>query len=183
MTLSRRTLLATGLGGAALLAVGGLGLALRPTVLIPHGALVVLTPEEYAIVAAAAEAVHPGVGGAPSAADLRVAERVDAVLPTLHPADVVDLRRLFALLESAAAGLLIDGRLSTFTASTLERRQEILRTWRDHRSHTIRRAFGALQGLISASYWGQAATWAHCGYPGPPDLSAVPSPGDRGIPR
>ena len=68
--LSRRALLRSGLAGIGLVAISGTAIALRGTKLraMPRGGLRVLSPAEYAILAAIAERVcpqpAPGVPGA-----------------------------------------------------------------------------------------------------------------------
>ncbi|MCB9681636.1 MAG: gluconate 2-dehydrogenase subunit 3 family protein [Alphaproteobacteria bacterium] len=173
MALTRRGLLGVGLGGAALLAVGGIGVALRPTVLRePAMPLQALSPRAFSVLAAVADRVCPGGDGAPTAAAVHVAEKVDALMATLPSAVAAELEQALMLLENALAGLVLDGRPRTFTASTPAQQDVILATWRDSSLQLRRQVYRAVRGLTAAAYHGSPETYASVGYPGPPDFSA-----------
>lgn len=169
MKLTRRAVLKFGLGGAVLLAVGGVGLALRGTVLRqPRTALRVLDEREFSILAAVADRIAPGQDGFPSAWSLQVPEKVDALLFTMHPGAGEEMKAALGLLENAAAGLLLEGRTRTFTGSSAEQQDAILASWRDGSIMVKRTAFKALNGLCAATYWSSPEIYEHVGYPGPP---------------
>ena len=161
---------ALGLGsGALLLALGGVGLALQPSVhRAARQSLLSLDPASFSVLVALAETVCPAVGDLPGAWDLGVPERVDEHLATLHPADARDVHRALLLLENGLFGLLLDGRPRTFTASDPEARRDVLTRWRDSRLTVRRSAYRALVSLVSSSYWSLPRTFAVMGYPGPP---------------
>jgi len=171
MPLSRRTLLKYGLGGTLLLAAGGAGVAFQQTRLrTPATELQVLDQRTYSILAAVADRITPAGDGFPSAAELQVAEKVDALLATLHPAVGEEIRQALLLLENALAGLVLDGRSRPFTRLPPDAQDETLRAWQNSRLTVRRTAFTALHGLCAAAYYASPAIYRLVGYPGPPDF-------------
>lgn len=168
MRLTRRQVIRFGIGGAALLALGGVGLSLQRTVSrTPRAALQSLSEREFSILAAVADRIAPGGGAFPSAWDARVPEKLDALFATMHPGAVDELKQALALLENAAAGLLLDGRTSTFTGSSPSQQDEILEGWRTSALQVRRTGFKALNGLVGATYWSSSDVFSAVGYPGP----------------
>jgi len=176
MAISRRTFVKFGAGGALLLALGGVGLSLRSTVMrearVP---LQVLSESEFSILAALADRVAPSNRPFPSAYALHVPEKVDALLATLDPGTVDELKQALALLENAAAGLLLDGRTTTFTGAKPEAQDDIMRAWQTSRIQVRRVAMRALVGICAATYWSSPEIHAHVGYPGPPAFAGAPT--------
>jgi hypothetical protein len=177
MAWTRRSFLQVGVFGAALLAVGGTGLALRPGVLRPpRRALRALDATAFSVLAAVAERVAPGSpGGAPfpPASELLVAEKIDELLSTSDPAMTTELTQALLLLENALAGLVLDGRPRAFTACTPGEQDAVLEGWRTSRLHVRRQVYKALRGLCASAYYGSPEVYAAVGYPGPPDFSGV----------
>lgn len=172
MALSRRSFLGLGLAGAALLALGGIGL--RPTVLRAAPAtLVALDPRTFSVLAAFAERVAPGGGAFPAASGVSVAEKVDALLGTCAPAMVAEIKQALLLFDNALAGLFLDGRPSTFTACDAATQDAILESWKSSRLDLRRRVYKALRGLCAGAYYGSPECYAAIGYPGPPDFQAL----------
>lgn len=176
--LGRRAFLKGGLAIAALGATAGALLELQPTVWrAPRQALKVLDERMFSVLAALADRICPATDGLPSAWELRVPEKVDAWLDTLHEASVSEAILALRLLESGLLGLLLDGRPRAFTACPAEVQDRVLRAWRDSALLERRVAYRALAGLVSSTYWGEQATWRHVGYPGPPAFPPpVPDP-------
>lgn len=175
MAVSRRTILKYGFGGASLLALGGLGLSLRSTVLVePQSTLRVLNVQEYSILAAVADTVLSGTNGYPSARSMQIAERVDDALYPCHPGVQKEFKQLLGLVESAVAGFILGGRTSTFTSLSPRDRWAVLDSWRNARTPLFRTAFKAIHGLVAASYYSLPAVHTRVGYPGvPPWVTAV----------
>ena len=170
--MERRALLKLGLGGGALLAIGGVGLALRgPTRSRPVPAdLKALTDRQYLTLAAVAARVCHAPGDAPSADEVGVAQKLDQLLATMHPADVKELQQLLDLMDNALGRLLLDGGTSTFTGSSEAEQDQILNDWR-HSSLAVRQTgYKALTGLCAAAYYGDPRVYQKIGYPGPPDF-------------
>jgi hypothetical protein len=175
MTVSRRTILKYGIGGASLLALGGASLSLRPTVLVePQTDLRVFSLQEYSIIAAVADTILSGSKGYPSAREMQIAERVDDALFPCHPGVQKEFKQLLGLIESAVAGFILGGRTATFTSLSLKDRWAVLDSWRNARIPVFRTAFKAIHGLVTASYYSLEAVHARVGYPGvPPWVTAV----------
>jgi hypothetical protein len=166
--MQRRTFLKIGLGAVGAAAAGGAVLAFRPTVLrTPRVALQVLSEKEFSVLAAIADRISPARPPLPSAWEVRVPEKIDALLATSDPAMVAEIQQVLGLIESAAAGMLLDGRTSTFTGSAPAEQDRVLAAWRSSDLQVRRIAFRALNGLCGASYWSDPAVYRHIGYPGP----------------
>ena len=167
---SRRSLLKLGLGGSALLAVGGVGLSLRAPVAVPAaGPLRVFSPAEYSICAALADTLCPGGGGLPTATEIGVPGKLDMLLDTLHPGVGKEICQVLHLVENPVASLLFDQRVTPFSHLDAAGRAEALMLWRSSSLSVRRQAYKGLHGLINAAYWGDPRTYAFTGYPGPPD--------------
>lgn len=174
MRVTRRTFLQATAAGAAVLAMSGVGLGLRATVhRESRRELTALSPRAFSILAAVADRLLDYGEGAPSAVELEVAEGVDVALAALHPGITAEIEQALFLLENAAAGLLLDGRINTFTASSPAAQLEILEGWRHSRFHLLRQAYNGLHTLCNGVYWSDPRVFALVGYPGPPDLTAI----------
>lgn len=172
MTISRRHLLQAGLGGAGLLAVGGIGLSLQSSVLRqPASPLQVFDILEYSVMTAVADRICPEGDGFPGASDLDVAAGIDAFVAGLHPNAGAELKSLLRLLENAVVGLLFDGRGRPFTASTTEEQDATLRSWQHSHIQLRRSGLKVLRGLTSSVYYSDPLVYSNVGYPGPPDFS------------
>jgi len=167
-------MLGLGLGGAALLACGGL--ALRGSRLrAPRTTLQVFSETEYSVLAAIADRVNPGGDGFPPARDLDVAEKIDALLATAHPGIGGEIKQALLLVENALAAFVFDQRYETFTASPPELQDRIWADWAASSIETRRSVYKALTALCTATYWSDASLWDKVGYPGPPDVSGLTS--------
>lgn len=166
---SRRRLLQVSAGGALLLALGGVGLALQPTApRTPPGPLQALSPRQYAVLVAVAEVVLPPRAGLPTAEEVGVAAKVDALLARLHPGVAAELGQALLLLENALPGLILDQRARPFTQGSLEERTRVLERWRTSRLKVRRQVVRGLSALVSSAYWSDPRTHAFVGYRGPP---------------
>ncbi len=170
---SRRGFLRKGLAGGALLALGGASsLAFRRTLRAaqPRDPLSVLSPDEYAILAAIAERVVAVDGDSPPTSAVDVAGRADAAMGQWPDAAQVEFRRLLRLFENALTGAAMGIGFETFTASPALLQDERLAAWQRSRVEVFRTGFEALRRLAVACYYGAPETWAATGYPGPPEL-------------
>lgn len=153
-----------------MLALGGVGLALRPgaSTPVPDG-LRVLDARRYATVWHLAERMCPGGGAFPAASALGVAAAIDAQLERMPTGDVAELVQALDLLENALTGLLLGGgRTAAFSASAPAAQERTLNAWRTSRLQVLRGAYKAWHGLVSAAYYGNPAVYPAVGYPGPP---------------
>jgi hypothetical protein len=166
---NRRTFLRRGLFGGAILAVGGTGLALWPSLLErkPRSPLKALDEKEFAVLAAVASRTVRAEGADP----VQMAHGVDELMGRAVPEVRADFKKLLGLFENALAGLIFDGRPKPFTRLSPEAQDAVLEHWRNSRI-TIRRAgYQALRKLTAAAHYAQPSTWASVGYPGPPQIS------------
>lgn len=170
---TRRGILRKGLFGGVLLALGGsAALLLRGTrrLQAPRGPLLVLSSDEYAVLAAvAARAVAPD-GDSPSTDDVDVAGRADAAMALWSDAARTDFRRLLRLFENALTGAATGTGLETFTASPPRRQDARLEAWSRSRVAVFRTGYEAMRRLACACYYAAPETWPATGYPGPPEL-------------
>ncbi|MBS2030351.1 MAG: hypothetical protein JST54_20785 [Deltaproteobacteria bacterium] len=174
--LTRRSALKLGFFGSGLVFVGG-GLALNARaskLQKPARPLLVLTEQEFSIVAAMADRIVPGNGAFLPPEKLEVAHRVDALFARLQPGLAKDLSRLLHLFESGVANFLFDGRGQTFTQMSAEDQDAALRDWQRSRLSPRRAIYKALRGVIAASYFGVQELDAAVGYPGPPSSADQP---------
>ena len=160
-----------------MVAAGGIGLSLLGTQLRkPRAALLTFNEQEFSVLAAFADRVSPGENGWPSAWDLRVPEKVDATLATVHPGDAEEFKQALALLENAAAGLL-DGRATPFSASSAAVQDDTMLSWRTSDIDVKRTAFTALHKACSAAYWSSPEIYPRLGYEGPPPFPWIKKKG------
>jgi hypothetical protein len=171
---TRRWLLGVGVAAVGAAACGGL-LLQRTRIRQARSALLQFDPEQFSVVAAVADRVCPGdaAAGLPTAWELFVPEKVDALVDRLPRASQVDLKAGIGLLESALPGLLLDGTARPFTTLTGEAQDRVLRRCQTSRFLLRRTAFRALAGLINGAYWADPRVYAFVGYPGPPALGGA----------
>lgn len=169
---SRRRFLQVGLLGGALLAVAGLaGQSTRGRG--PAGPLQVFSDEEYRIVAAIAERLCPGGKGPggealPSASQIGLTEKLDAFMARSDPWSQTDLKRLLVLFESAWGGLLLEGRVTPFTALSPEEQDETLESWRTSGLDIKRTGYSVIRALLVTRYWADPRVYPATGYRGAP---------------
>ncbi len=167
----RRSFLKYGLAGAALLAVGGgTFLATRRTRPAPGlaGPFLALGPEEATVLLALSERMLPARPGFPAPLDVDLPRRIDALVSLMPPEGQKEVRQLVGLFENALAGLVLDGQLRTFTASSPEQQDARIRAWQTSRILVRRTGYRALKKIVYSSYYGAPETWKAIGYPGPP---------------
>lgn len=167
----RRRFLQLGLGGTALLAVGGVGLSLRSTRLLPETPeLKVFSDKEYAILHAMAARICPGGDGLPSIDELEVCQQMDSLFSRMSARDQKDMKLALKVFENALAGLVLEGRVTPFTQLEPAQQDKVLEHWRDSRLTTARVIYRSVRDLVAATYWGNPKCFAAVGYPGPPAL-------------
>ena len=172
--LSRRQLVRRGVAGTILIAAAGAtGAFWSPTRRRrPRPGLGILDETEASILAAVAATVLGLEAGAPSAEDVDVVGRVDALL-ALSPVDVQrEFARLLRVFENGTTGLLTATGWTSFTAARPASREARLRAWQTSRVALFRTGFQAMKRLCGACYYSSPASWAAIGYPGPPDILA-----------
>lgn len=173
--LTRRSLLKTGFVGVAVVALGGVGLALQPTRLSKPGhRLLALNDKEYAVLGAIAARICPPLGrGAPGATALDVAGKADRLIAGADAEGKKGLKLVLSVFESGLTGALFFERVRPFTQLSGEDQDRVLASWRDSSIGFRRTVFRALSSLCGALYFGDERTWERIGYPGPPNPAAL----------
>jgi len=168
---ARRGVLKAGLIGTAVLALGGASLALRGTLMraTPAKGLHVLSAKQYSVLVAVADRICPAAGeGAPGATALGVAATIDRNLARAENDMQGAIKLLLDVFDNALTGALFGERLAPFSQLDAAAQDRLLAQWRASTVAFRRSAFGALNGLIASTYYGDARTWHRVGYDGPP---------------
>ena len=166
---NRRTILKYGLAGSLLLSVGGVGLSLQKTKLVPsQQPLQVLSETEFSILYAIANVLLPAMDSFPSAHAIQVAEGVDSTLAHSHVDVQTEIKQALLLIENALAGLILDQRTRPFTQLSKEEQNNTLLAWKNSSIQLRRKALKALNALCSGAYFASPETHALVGYSGPP---------------
>ncbi len=173
---SRRGVIKAGVLGTAAFALGGVSLALRPSTLVqplPAG-LQVLNAREYSVLTVIADRLCPAMGeGAPGARALDVATTIDRRLARAEADMQGAIKLLLNLFENALTGALFGERFKPFTQLDADAQDRVLAQWRASTVGFRRTAFGALNGLVASTYYGDPRTWKRIGYDGPPSPQAL----------
>ena len=168
--MQRRTLLRLGLASAAVLAVGGGGLALvRPGIV--DGRLSAGGREVFRAVAAAVlDGTLPADAPARAAALDAQVTRLDAVIAAFPPPTIAELSQLLALLAIAPGRLGLAGLKAAWSNAPVAEVQAALQSMRTSSLALRQQAYHALRDLTNAAWYAEPAAWVQLGYPGPPTL-------------
>jgi hypothetical protein len=175
-TLSRRSLLKSGLWGGALVALAGTGLTLQKTrrPLTSPAHLSVLSRDEYAVLVAIADTLCPRRSkNIPSASELGIPEQIDAMFATADADQREGFKLALGLIESPLAGALFGERVQPFTQLDEKARARSLRSFRDSRLGARRTVYAGISALVMGLYWGNPRSWTRTGYGGPPDVAGL----------
>jgi hypothetical protein len=174
---TRRTFLVAGIaGGATLAAAWWLRSGrVRAPATAATAALARLDPQAPAIIAAIAPVLLDGAlpadaAGHSAAVDATVANVARAVAG-LPPAAQKELGQLFALLAFAPTRIALAGVSTPWPEARPEEVAAMLSRWRESSFALLRSAYAALHQIVFAAWYGDPASWAAIGYPGPPELS------------
>jgi hypothetical protein len=161
VALSRRRLLATGLGGLAVLAFG----SLLPTGCARYGptsrSLRFLSRKEYAVVTQAAVRIL-GLGDDERE---RIGYFIDELLATLPPTSQSQARLMLRVVEHGTH--LFDLKVKRFTRLGPADQDAYLEGWMTSTLGARRIIFRALKTLAALGYYAQDASWEAIGYDGP----------------
>jgi hypothetical protein len=161
--MQRRLLLQVGLGGTAVLAVGGGLLAtVRPGWRDGH-----LSGEGRDLFAAVSRAVVPALEGADRDAMAGHLSGIEAVIAGLPPSTRSELSDLLALLCSAPGRWAFAGLRPPWRDASVADTASTLEAMRRSGIQLRAQAYQALRELALAAHYGGPATWAQLGYPGP----------------
>ena len=165
LKMTRRRLLAAGLGGGALLLVGsGLRWFTSGYQLLPGEACVGLSVKELCVVRSLVEMFFPASGTLPSGVALGVHQRIDEEVWSQPQAMREDLQAAIQLLEHAPPLLGFAGRMSSLGVPEREKAfQRMLASDQD----VVVQAAVALKQMAHLFYYGHPDTWKAIGYDGP----------------
>jgi hypothetical protein len=174
-TLTRRTLLKSGLWGTVFVAAAGFGLSLQDTRLVPDAPskLSVLSPKEYAVLVALSDRLCPALDATPSASELGIPAQLDRMLSFVPVEEQEGVKMALRLFEHPISGVLFGERTRPFTQLSPEDQDRVIVGWRDSKVGVRRTIYTALSGLVLALYWGHPRTWPTVGYQGPPDPAGL----------
>lgn len=164
--LGRRRLIQVGIGGAALLAVGGgafrwvtRGYALRA------GEVAIgLSVKQMCVARALVEALTPGGSGLPSGVELGIHQRVDEQIWASDPGMASDLRAALELIEHVPPLL---GHTGRFTSLDLASRQDVFDRMLRSRRDLFAQIAVAFKQLVQICYYADERVWPALGYDGP----------------
>lgn len=166
----RRTFLAAGVAGSALLAVAGWWRLSR------HTRPLTLNADADAIVRAIVPAMLAGALPVESNARARAIDEtvtnIARAIAGLPGASRAELAQLFSLLTLAPARRAFAGVASAWNEADVAEVGAFLDRWRDSGWALKRSAYTALHQLILAAWYGNPRAWTTIGYPGPPKVNA-----------
>ena len=171
--LSRRGLLKFSLGATAFLATAGLGAslsgcsssvtangfaALRDGDLLFLRALIPVMLEG----AVASEKIPGAVDG--------TLKSLDYSLDHLSPEMLKLTRQLFDVLGMAVTRGPLTGIWGSWENAGPEAMRHFLERWQNSSLSLLRMGHSSLQQMVMMAWYTRAESWAHCGYPGPPNV-------------
>jgi len=169
----RRELLRLGLCSTALLAGGGLLASLggcsgeRPAAgyrMLREGDLPVLDALVPVLLEGAALPARMDEALRLTLADL------DYALEHLSPAMLKLTRQLFDVLALPLTRGPLTGIWGAWEQASAEDIRQFLARWRNSRLDLLQMGHASLLQLVIMAWYGSDAAWAHCGYPGPPQV-------------
>ena len=174
--LTRRTFILAGVTGAATLAAAAWLRSGRVAPVDPAAGAPALGQDADAVLASVVPVMLAGALPADAAAATRAAHEtlvaVGTAIAGLPPAAQRELAQLFALLGFAPARIALAGVMPGWREAGSAEITAFLERWRDSRFLMFRSAYAALHQLVFAAWYGNPASWAAIGYPGPPEISA-----------
>src|SRR3954454_20355525 len=131
---------------------------------------------QRAALTAIVDTFAPGGDGLPSASEHGVVEVIEeAVASNPRPAERRQVAQLLGLWDSALLTAIGGGGMKRFSGLPQERREKVLRSWRDSRAAQRRGAYQALRKAALLMYYmkpgpdGRSSpVWERIGFPGPP---------------
>lgn len=175
--LSRRELIQTGVAGAAVLALANCARSNAPGRAPfddPSYPYKILGPGDRATMAAIGGAMLAGAlppdKPAYAIALLEVVRGVDIAAAGLAPGPQGELQQLFGLLSFPVTRGFAAGIWSSWDDASPADVSKFLENWRFSGLTLFRTAYQALHTIVMASWYGNGASWATIGYPGPPNL-------------
>jgi hypothetical protein len=153
----------------------GLGLFRGRTVAEPRRALLTLRPASFQTLVAFAGRVVTPRGADP----VEIAHGVDALLACAPQEAAADFNQALGLLESAAAGLLLDGRMVPFTRLGGPAQDAAIEAWRHSHLGARRAGYQAMRKLCLAAHYALPTSWGPLKYQPPTGLNRAAYPDSK----
>lgn len=168
--MQRRSLLRLGVGGAAVLALLGGGLALiKPG--LRQGRLTVAGRSVFAAVAQAVlDGQLPKDPRARAAALSAQMDRLDDTIAGFPAAMQAEIGDLVTLLATAPGRIALTGLASDWSVASTAEVQAMLQSLRESRLPIRQQTYHALRDLSNGPFFADPSSWPGIGYPGPPPL-------------
>lgn len=177
--LSRRELIKTGAAGAALLALANCARSTapaRPPFDDPSYPYKVLSASDRSTIAAIAGAMLAGAlpidPAAHAKALVEAVRGVDVAAAGLPPSPRGELEQLFGLLSFPVTRGFAAGIWSSWDDAAPSDVAAFLERWRFSGIMLLRTGYQALHTIVMAAWYGNDASWAQIGYPGPPRIGS-----------
>ena len=169
--LTRRQFIKIGLAGGLVLAAARF---LERPLAAPAAGRRFLDDEGARLVAALVPMILAGAlpedNAARSRAVRETVEAFDRAVSGLTPSVQEEVAQLFSFLAFAPTRIAFAGLWAPIDESTPEELKAFLARWSSSRLDLQRVSYLALTQLIQAAWYGNTASWAAIGYPGPPSL-------------
>jgi len=167
--LSRRGLLKFSLGASAFLATAGLGASLGGcSASTPASGFITLRQSDLPVLRALIPVVLAGTQ-APEARDA-VMHQLDRKLASLSPAMLKLTLQLFDVLAMTVTRGPLTGIWGSWEKASSEQVLVFLKRWEDSSLNLLRMGHTSLLQLLHMAWYELPASWAGCGYPGPPKI-------------
>ncbi|MBC3196751.1 twin-arginine translocation pathway signal protein [Pseudomonas poae] len=171
--LSRRGILKIGLCASAFLATAGLGASLSGcSASTPASGFVMLRSSDLPFLRAVMPVLLDGVASAQEvAAGIEDAlKKLDYSLQYLSPEMVKLTRQLFDVFAMGITRGPLTGIWGSWENASSEQIRHFLQRWENSSLNLLRMGQGSLLKLVIMAWYFRPASWAHCGYPGPPHI-------------
>ena len=171
--LSRRGVLKIGLCASAFLATAGLGASLSGcSSSTPASGFVMLRSSDLPFLRAVIPVLLEGVASAQAVASgvEDTLKKLDFSLQRLSPEMFKLTQQLFDVLGMAITRGPLTGIWGSWENARGEQIRNFLQRWENSYLNLLRMGQGSLLKLVIIAWYFQPASWAHCGYPGPPKI-------------
>ncbi|QTF56706.1 twin-arginine translocation pathway signal protein [Stutzerimonas frequens] len=171
LAMNRRTLLKVGLLGSTILAAGGLlGRCAGATAAAPASGFAVLResdlPMLHRLIPLLLEGSVPPAEMPQAAAATLIS--LDQGLHHLSPALAAQVRQLFDVLTQPLTRGPLTGIWGDWRQASDDELRGFLNRWQNSSLALLRQGHASLLQMILMAWYARPASWAHCGYPGPP---------------
>ncbi|PTT00584.1 twin-arginine translocation pathway signal protein [Pseudomonas sp. HMWF006] len=171
--LSRRGLLKLSLGATAFLATAGLGASLSGcSSSVTANGFAALRDGDLLFLRALIPVMLEGAVASekmPGAVDGTL-KSLDYSLDHLSPEMLKLTRQLFDVLGMAVTRGPLTGIWGSWENAGPEAMRHFLERWQNSSLSLLRMGHSSLQQMVMMAWYTRAESWAHCGYPGPPNV-------------